>query len=310
MSNQSEKEGIRRLRLGLLVLIIVSLLSLVSLFRGLVTPSPSVSPNVTALNNTNPQQLLSQIASREIVQIEEALILTSIIGVVNIIGMIVLRGGFNVLSKVVSDNIGIGSTGSILYIISFPLGIIGEVILFYSFLSLNFSTIFIGLPFSFLELILLLIGSILLGIGVYRVGREYNNTLVKVGGILIAIIILAFIGAILSYIGLGEVKPISESQNVQIYPVGQGVIRRDGSAKIVIYSSTTATIFSAKIEGTKLFTFKVNPVNLQPGNNEITIQFDDVSSLVENSTYVITLIVDVGGNSIPINVNAIYQGSQ
>ncbi|QGA54036.1 DUF973 family protein [Sulfolobus sp. E5-1-F] len=307
MSNSNEKVGIGKLRLGFLILIVVSLLSLVNLFRGFITTNPTVSQNI---NNTNTQQLLSQILSNEVSQIEEALIFTSIVAVINIIGMIILRGGFNALSKAVSNDIGIGSTGTILYIISYPLGIIGNLILLNGILSSSFFEILISLPFSFIEIILLLIGSILLGIGVYRVGREYNNTLVKVGGIFIAIIILAFIGSILSYIGLGKVKPISVTQSVQIYPLGQGVIKRDGSAKVAIYSSTKATILSVKIEGTKIFTFNVNPVNLSPGNNEIVIQFNDISSLVENSIYVITLIVDVSGNSIPVNVNAIYQGSQ
>jgi len=48
-----------------------------------------------------------------------------------------------------------------------------------------------------------LVGLVFLVIGLYRLGSDYNNSLVKVGAVLL--IPLGFIGALLLYIGLGEV---------------------------------------------------------------------------------------------------------
>ena len=102
-----------------------------------------------------------------------------------------------------------------------------------------------------------------------------------------------------------QTQPIQPSYPLQIYQVGQGIIRGNGIAQISLYPSTQATIVSAKIEGTSLSSFNVNPIVLQPGQNEI--QFNDVSSLTSGSNYLITLVVNIGGNITEIRVTAVYQ---
>lgn len=289
---------------------VAGILNLAVTIPRFITPAPSIPSNITAnnLNNTNIQQVFTQIASMEIGYFEESIILTSIVGVINIIGLIILRSGFNILSKTVSNEIGIGNIGIIVYIVSYPLIVIGLLLNLFGFLSVNFVEILASLPALFIAIILLIVGSILVGVGIYRVGREYSTNIVKVGGILIAIVIPAFIGSILSYIGLRNVKPITErAREVQIYSIGGGVIKGDGSAQILIYSSVSGSILSVKIEGMNIFTFKVNPATLQPGNNQINIQFDNVSNLVKGSTYIITLLVDVNGNAIEVKTYALYQ---
>jgi len=153
-------------------------------------------------------------------------------------------------------------------------------------------------------------------------------------GSLIAVA-LFFVGFILVYVGLGKVRsmPIPQPNyfqpmpsvqptfpttpqapaqptyptTPQIYPTAQGVIREDGSAFISLYSTTTAVIISARIEGTTLSSVNINPVLLQPGQNAIVIKFDNVSPLARGTTYVITLAVNIGGNVSEIKVVTVYQ---
>jgi hypothetical protein len=66
---------------------------------------------------------------------------------------------------------------------------------------------FIGF-IAFVGAILLIVGLIIIGLAIKRVGEIYNVSYINIGGILIAIgaIIpfLAFIGFILTYMGLGK----------------------------------------------------------------------------------------------------------
>ena len=101
--------------------------------------------------------------------------------------------GFGTL-KEVAPEVGIGRTGSMLVLVAVILVIIGLAGLLVGALPLVILAVF-GALLDF-------IGIIMVAIGFYRVGSRYNDGLVKVGGILLILGGLAFIGAILIYLGL------------------------------------------------------------------------------------------------------------
>lgn len=120
-------------------------------------------------------------------------------------GIVKIRRGFSNYPKEVR----IGRLGAslilvciLLYMISFG----------YLVLSLNYivpPVDFSLFAYSFLLITLLYtIGQLLLGIGIYRLGRLYRSGLLKVGGALIAMPVthfIPFIGYILSRLGMEEV---------------------------------------------------------------------------------------------------------
>ena len=104
--------------------------------------------------------------------------------------------GFSTLREV-SPEVGIGRTGSILVLVASILLIISVIALFAGAFGLAL--------LSPLAMLLYFIGVILLAIGFYRVGSKYDEGLVKIGGILLIFGPLAFIGAILNFVGLGSI---------------------------------------------------------------------------------------------------------
>ena len=302
---QSETEGINKLRKGSLILILASIfitILVVILAFSLLSISPSY-PSASVVVS--------------VMGIVIGLIIVAIIGVIaGIIGIWNIKDGFKILRNLGKD-VGIGYVGAVLYIVALILIMIGV------------SLVLIGGVFAVIfGAIVEIVSNILIGIGFYKVGEIYNEGITKIGGILVAIPvnIISFIGYILVYIGLGKIKPITTLTTLaqpgstqmplpqptlppQIYQVGQGIIRGDGYAQISLYSNTQATVLSARIDGTLLASVNINPVVLQSGDNEITIKFDNVSSLTPGTTYLITLVVNVGGNIREIKTAAVYQPS-
>lgn len=287
---ESEFEGINKLRRGVLLLVLVPLLiGFIALI--LMVPLLSVKgPGAVAAA----LGILGAIAA--------LVIIGAILG---ILGLLNIRSGFRTLNSLGKD-VGIGYTGTTLYLVSLILVLIGAIL----------TIVLVGIFIVALGEILLLIANILIGVGFYKVGEIYNESLTKVGGILAAIPIgiVSFIGYILVYIGLGKIRPMSIMSAVQmlpsqpqIYQVGQGVIRGNGYAQVSLYSTTQAIVTSARIDGTNLTSFNINPTVLQPGQNEIVIKFDNVYQLVPGSSYVITIAVNVGGNISEIKASAVYQ---
>lgn len=84
----------------------------------------------------------------------------------------------------------------------------------------------------------------------------------------------------------------SVQPGLQIYQVGQGEIKSDGSAFIAF---TPAIITSARVEGTASRAIMINPTVLRSGVNTITVKFDNISQLILGSYYVITIGLKVGG---------------
>ena len=130
------------------------------------------------------------------------LVVVGIIGfIVGAVGLINIREGFGILDDLGRD-VGIGYIGTTLYLASliiFTIAIraIAEKV------SILFS-IFVVIPAG----VLVIIANILVGVGFYKVGKEYNESLTKMGGILATMPIIAFIGYILVYVGLGKIKSV------------------------------------------------------------------------------------------------------
>lgn len=94
---------------------------------------------------------------------------------------------------------------------------------------------------------------------------------------------------------------------MQIYQVEQGIIRGDGTATIILYSAVEASTISAKIEGTMIKSYEINPATLIRGQNVVTIKFDSISSLVPNSVYLITLLISENGKMSEVKATAVYR---
>nr|WP_256202732.1 DUF973 family protein [Sulfuracidifex tepidarius] len=152
------------------------------------------------------------------------------------------------------------------------------------------------------------VGYVLFGIGLYSVGSQYNNGLTKIGGILVATLILGFIGLIMVYVGLGEVQKnvgtygyTPQSGQSQLYQVGVGTLK-DGVATFTVYSSQQLMIYSASLLGTQYYTNSVTPNTLNPGNNNVMVNFGNVSGLTQGP-YTIRLTLSNGQNlDVKVNV--------
>ena len=278
----SEIEGIEKLRKGSEILILASILIIIAFFALALSLFAASSYTTTTLST--------------IMGILMAYIIMEIIGDVGgIIGMFYIRKGFEILRNL-SRDVGIGYTGATLAFVGIGLSILGAALTFVG-----------GGAVTTVGNVIVFVGNVLIGIGFYRLGEIYNESTTKIGGILV--IIIPFVGYILTYSGLGKIieRPLAPPSQPQIYQVGQGTIGGDGSAKITLYSNTQAVIMSARIEGTTLASANINPAVLQPGQNEITIKFDNVSSLTPGGNYLITLFIKIGENIIEIKAVAIYQ---
>jgi len=331
---QSELEGISKLRNGSLIIAIsafVVLISLITMIASLAASLNTLSTSITSV--------LSMLGT-----LVAILILIIIATIINIVGLIYVKDGFEILKSSGRD-VGIGSTGAMLALVSLVIGIIGLLVFIWG----AFITLAAG--------VLATVGDILVGAGFYKVGEIYNEGTTKIAGILeviggigniiilpsldIVFMIIFLIAFILLYIGLGKIyliktsmpptQPIYPMNNMnpvttlappvqpsysqtpptqpspQIYQVGQGIIRGNGYAQVSLYSSSQVIVLSARIDGTTLSSVNVNPVVLQPGKNDLTIWFNNTNSLIPNANYFITLVIDIGGNISGIRTAAVYQ---
>jgi Protein of unknown function (DUF973). len=174
--------------------------------------------------------------------------------------------------------------------------------------------------------ILIIIGLILIGLAIRRVGQIYNVSNIRNGGILIAIGAIipfaAFIGFILTYMGLGKLldmmgeggQPTSgpsqgatPTQQLPVYQSGQGYIyNSNGTAVVQLYSTQPAQLLSARIDGTTHETTSFNPNYLQSNTTtQVTINFGPLM-LTAGQTYKIIITVLIGNQTfeIPVYVTA------
>ncbi|MFP3260355.1 MAG: DUF973 family protein [Sulfolobus sp.] len=233
--------------------------------------------------------------------------------VLAIISVLKLRSGFSGLETVGKD-VG-GVTGTTLWII-------GLVLLLLIIIP----------PIAIIGAILIIIGYILIGLAIRRVGQIYNVGNIRNGGILIAIGSIipfaAFIGFILTYLGLGKLlnmmgmggQPMGgtymwtpttpypmqgtmPTQQLPIYQTGQGYIyNNNGTAVVQLYSTQPAQLLSARIEGTTYTTSNFNPNYLQPNTTtQVTINFGPLM-LTVGQTYRIIITTLVGSQTLEIPV--------
>lgn len=202
-----------------------------------------------------------------------------------ILALVYQYGGFKGLQSFVK-NAGLGSTGIIMIVIGIPLSIV-----------------IVGYFIAF-------IGTILIGIATFSIGDKYNNGLVKVGGVLIAVPLLNFIGYILAYVGVGDIidavrQSLAQAPSVPTTP-NTGTLKGN-VANVYVYSQSTAKILSAILEEVQLNAISITPDVLNPGNNYITVMFpQQLPNLMPGGSYRIKLNLDNGSY---IEVIVTYQPS-
>ena len=111
--------------------------------------------------------------------------------------------GFGQLSQV-DPEFKIGRTGVSVFLAALVVSFLAEIVMLVGILT-GSVLLFAGPILAVIGVFFFIIGIILTAIGFYRVGSKYNEGLVKVGGILLILGPLAFIGAILNYVGLGSI---------------------------------------------------------------------------------------------------------
>ncbi|WP_338602386.1 DUF973 family protein [Sulfolobus tengchongensis] len=203
--------------------------------------------------------------------------------------------------------------GVVILLLSFLLGILALMRLYTGFSTLQpyvpnmnlgkIGSILLIIPF------LDIIGIIFVGIAIYSIGDKFNEANIKIGGILgaIPIGIIAFIGYILAYVGLGNLLnrqiplPSQFQQPIQQY---QGILRGN-VANITLPYNSQVIILRAVLEEFNLQAINIQPTLLNPGDNYLTITFPMLpSNLLPGSIYRIRIELN---NGQVIYVNVTYQ---
>ena len=201
MRQLDELEGVRRLRSGVLLLILVPLLlfivAVVAAVAMFVAVRPGYHVTVVTSGRVFTQAggyLGSSLAAVGIAILVAALALVSLVLIVMAFGR--LRGGFSLLSAAGRGG-SIGVAGTWLVIIAMIIALLGVALFMFG-----------GFIAVWIAFVLAAVGFILIGVGLYEVGSSYRNGLLEAGGILVAIplLITSFIGLILSYAALGDIE--------------------------------------------------------------------------------------------------------
>lgn len=251
-----------------------------------------------------------------------------------------IQRGFYTLGKA-EVNIGIGNIISSLFLVLSILAIVGVV-------TYTLSLIFNGITSSILNPIQTLvelfafITFIMLGFSYRLIGNHYGSNHLSIGGIvlILGVIIfifkleygglLAFIGLIITYIGLGKLSAMkklvtappptqasstpsettsstnvsSSSPTPNIITHG-GILRSNGEAFIAVSSDIEEEILSSIILNTDYSTNEITPKKLSKGYNSIKINFNtNLQQLTLGNTYTIRLISANGRN---IDINVVFQ---
>jgi hypothetical protein len=201
--------------------------------------------------------------------------------VILILGFSKLRVGFYTISKEVNSNIGV--TGINLFIF----GVIA--LLFSDILSI----------LLYLGAFLIVLGNIMIGLTIYRIGQNFENNMEKIAGILIMITATSFIGYIISYIASDElIKKVSqapEEKPLQMVTsekdVGYGILKSNGDANFTVYSKGVSEIVSAQIIGYNFQVLQINPKTVSPGENHVYIKFNLSGLLSPGNIYNVELLL-------------------
>ena len=186
MSQLDELEGVRRLRSGVLLLILIPVLILiVALVGAAAIYATLMSAPVSSYTGS------SLVADETVLAVVLALISLVLI----VMAFRRLSGGFSLLSAAGRGG-SIGVAGTWLVIIAIIIALLGAALFMFG-----------GFIAMWIAFVLVAVGFILIGVGLYEVGSSYGKDLLRAGGILVAIplLITSFIGLILSYVALGDI---------------------------------------------------------------------------------------------------------
>ena len=230
--------------------------------------------------------------------------------IINIVALIIffmfaipsLRQAFQIFYSTGKD-VSQGFTGINLIPIGIIIEILGGIIVAVGIVTGSDAIISIGGIIALLAAVILFIAGLLIGLSIYNVGSFYSNDMLKIGGILIIIPLVSFIGWILTYIASDELStrlmggfvppaPLPPT-TLQVYQVGQGIIKADGTAVITLYSSTSLMITSVSIDGTSYVNNQITPPILNPGYNTVTIKFPPIIGSPGNN-YTLTIYFSNG----------------
>ncbi|BDC17790.1 DUF973 family protein [Acidianus sp. HS-5] len=213
-----------------------------------------------------------------------------------------LKDAFRTLASTGKD-VSKGLTGINLIIPAIIIELLGGLIAIMGLLSVSPGLLLLGGGIALIAAVILFIAYLLIGLVIYSLGNFYNIDMLKIGGILIIIPFISFIGWILTYVGVddairraGGVIPQAPTFQPQVYQVGIGVIRVDGTANITLYSSTVVGIVSASIDNTLYNTVDITPKTLMVGNNQVTMRFIGVTGLIPGNNYYLTIYLSNGSS--------------
>ena len=192
--------GIHKLRLAMLVYLVGSVLGMVGGFVGLL-------PGLLS-----PASVSAAAASATVY------LIVLIIGlVVGLIALLLMRSGFKIV-RTADTSYGIGVTGTLLEMIGIILIGVAVAILIATLGSAALSGgisgagglggalvgVFATIGLIVIGAIIAFVGVILTLVGLFRIGSKYKNALVEIGAVLY--LFITFVGVILLYIGLGEIE--------------------------------------------------------------------------------------------------------
>ena len=200
MRQLDELEGVRRLRSGVLLLILVPLLLfIVAVMAAAAFAALRPGYRVTVVTSGHvfaqaDSYLGPSLAAVGVAILVAALALVSLVLIVMAFGR--LRGGFSLLSAAGRGG-STGVAGTWLVIIAAIMALPGAALFMFG-----------GFIATWAAMVLGAVGFILIGVGLFEVGSSYRNGLLEAGGILVAIplLITSFIGLILSYVALGDIE--------------------------------------------------------------------------------------------------------
>ena len=209
--------------------------------------------------------------------------------------------------------------------------IIGAIASIFSETSLALAAI--GGVLAILGAIITFIGYLLIGITIFNLGGAYSSDMMKIGGILIIIPGISFVGWILTYISIDDIvrrltygpgsgyppstyPPTGTSQyppynpqsaygsqpvpnvfpaSTDVYQIGIGQINQNGEAKVTLMANRYGlSITSASIENSTMYTTQVYPSTLNQGQNEVTIRFPQLINLIPGNSYNVLLYLSNG----------------
>jgi|GEM_PF-1140355 len=209
--------------------------------------------------------------------------------------------------------------------------IIGAIASIFSETSLALAAI--GGVLAILGAIITFIGYLLIGITIFNLGGVYSSDMMKIGGILIIIPGISFVGWILTYISIDDIvrrltygpgsgyppstyPPTGTSQyppynpqsaygsqpvpnvfpaSTDVYQIGIGQINQNGEAKVTLMANRYGlSITSASIENSTMYTTQVYPSTLNQGQNEVTIRFPQLINLIPGNSYNVLLYLSNG----------------